>query len=106
MLGAVLVTGFGMIAGSFGRDFLETLFISLLFMIPLMIPAFGALFPGSVAPWIKVLPTYGLVDAVVGVTIDGAGWSEIGGSLLVLAAWCLAAFALGAAILRRRVGAL
>jgi len=65
LLGAVLVTGFGMVAGAFGRDFLETLFVSMLFMIPLMIPAFGALFPGSTATWIKVLPTYGLVDAVV-----------------------------------------
>ena len=28
----------------------------LLFMIPLMVPAFGALFPGSAATWIKLLP--------------------------------------------------
>lgn len=106
LLGAVLVTGFGMIAGSFGRDFLETLFISMLFMIPLMIPAFGALFPGSTATWVKVLPTYGLVDAVVGVTIDGDGWSEVGGALLLLAVWGGATFVAGAAILRRRVATL
>ena len=51
LLGAVLVTGFGMIAGSYGRDFMGTLLVSMLFMIPLMIPAFGALFPGSSPTW-------------------------------------------------------
>ena len=106
LLGAVLVTGFGMIAGSFGRDFLETLFISLLFMIPLMVPAFGALFPGSVATWIKILPTYGLVEAVTGVTVDGYGWSDVAGWLVILAAWGIGSFLVGAAILRRRVATL
>jgi ABC-2 type transport system permease protein len=106
LLGAVLVTGFGMVAGAFGRDFLETLFVSMLFMIPLMIPAFGALFPGSTATWIKVLPTYGLVDAVVGVTIYGEGWAETGPILVLLAGWGLLAFAAGALILKRRVATL
>jgi ABC-2 type transport system permease protein len=106
LLGAVLVTGFGMIAGSFGKDFLETLFISLAFMIPLMVPAFGALFPGSAATWVRILPTYGLVEAVVGVTIDGDGWSQVAGALAILAAWGAGAFIAGAMILRRRVATL
>jgi ABC-2 type transport system permease protein len=106
LLGAVLVTGFGMIAGSFGKDFLETLFISMAFMIPLMVPAFGALFPGSAATWVRILPTYGLVEAVVGVTIDGDGWSQVAGSLAILALWGAGAFIAGAMILRRRVATL
>ena len=106
LLGAVLVTGFGMIAGSYGRDFMGTLLVSMLFMIPLMIPAFGALFPGSSPTWVKVLPTYGLVNALIGVTADGESWSEIGPALLLLAAWGVAAFAAGAYILRRRVATL
>jgi len=106
LLGAVLVTGFGMIAGSYGHDFVGTLLASMLFMIPLMIPAFGALFPGSSPTWVKVLPTYGLVQALIDVTADGKSWSQIAPSLLLLAAWCLAAFAAGAFILRRRVATL
>jgi ABC-2 type transport system permease protein len=106
LLGAVLVTGFGMIAGSYGRDFVGTLMVAMLFMIPLMIPAFGALFPGSSPAWIKVLPTYGLVEAVVRVSVDGESWSQIGPALLLLAAWGLAAFAAGAFILKRRVATL
>lgn len=106
LLGAVLVTGFGMIAGSYGRDFMGTLLVSMLFMIPLMIPAFGALFPGSSPTWVKVLPTYGLVEALIDVTADGESWSQIAPSLLLLAAWGLAAFAAGAFILKRRVATL
>jgi hypothetical protein len=106
LLGAILVTGFGMIAGSYGRDFMGTLMVAMLFMIPLMIPAFGALFPGSSPAWIKVLPTYGLVQAVVRVSVDGESWSQIGPALLMLAAWGLAAFAAGAFILKRRVAML
>ncbi len=106
LLGAILVTGFGMIAGSYGRDFMGTLMVAMLFMIPLMIPAFGALFPGSSPGWIKVLPTYGLVEAVVRVSVDGESWSQIGPALLMLAAWGLAAFAAGAFILKRRVAML
>jgi ABC-2 type transport system permease protein len=106
LLGAVLVTGFGMIAGSYGRDFMGTLLVSMLFMIPLMIPAFGALFPGSSPTWVKVLPTYGLVQAIIRVTADGDSWAQIAPSLLMLAAWGVAAFVAGAFILRRRVAML
>lgn len=106
LLGAVLVTGFGMIAGSYGRDFMGTLLVSMLFMIPLMIPAFGALFPGSSPTWVKVLPTYGLVQAIIRVTVDGDSWSQIAPSLLLLAAWGVATFIAGAFILRRRVATL
>lgn len=103
LLGAVLVTGLGMVAGTFGRDFMETMFVAILFLIPLMVPAFGALFPGSSAWWVKLMPSYGLVQAVQGVTIDGESWSEIAGALALLAGWSTVAFAVGAWVLRRRV---
>ena len=45
LLGAVLVTGFGLIAGAAGKDFIETLFFGMAFMIPLMIPAIRGALP-------------------------------------------------------------
>lgn len=103
LLGSILVTGIGLLAGAFGKDFMGTLVVAVAFMIPLMVPAFGALFPGSTAAWIKALPTYGLVDIVVGVTAYGEGWAEAWGTLLVLTLWGAAAFVTGALVLRRRV---
>jgi len=102
-LGAVLVTGFGMLAGTMGKDFLSVLFWSLALMMPLTIPAFGVLFPGSAAPWVKALPTYPLVDVIVRVTTEGAGWVDAAPSLLLLAGWGAVCFAAGAWVLRRRV---
>lgn len=106
LLGAAIVTGFGMVAGALGRDFMTVLFASLLFMIPLMIPAFAALFPGTSAGWIQALPTYGFVQIVVEVTTQGAGWVAVGPELLSLAAWGVVAFALGTVVLGRRVATL
>ena len=75
-------------------------------MLPLMIPAFGALFPGTAATWIKALPTYGLVEAIVGVTTRSESWSDLGPMLVLLGAWGAGLFALGSAVLRRRVATL
>jgi ABC-2 type transport system permease protein len=102
-LGALLVTGFALIAGAFGRDFLTVLFWSLLFMVPMMIPAFGLLFPGTASFWIKAIPSYGLVEAIVGITSYGDGWAETLPDLAMVLGWTLVAFAVGLAILRRKV---
>jgi ABC-2 type transport system permease protein len=103
LLGSILVTGMAMIAGSLGRDFIGIVFWSMLFMIPLTVPAFTVLFPGSAATWVQALPTYGLVSVIVGVTAYGDGWAQVGVDLLVLAGWCLVAFGVGVLVLRRRV---
>lgn len=106
LLGAAIVTGFGMIAGALGRDFMTVLFVSIVLMIPLMIPAFSALFPGSAAGWVQALPTYGFVQVVVEVTTQSAGWAAVAPDLLVLAGWAVAAFAVGTLVLGRRVATL
>ena len=103
LLGAVLVTGFGLIAGSAGKDFIETLFYGMAFMIPLMVPAIAVLFPGTSAAWVRVLPSYGLVQAVVQASAYNAGWPEVLPHLGTLLAWCLAAFAVGWFVLKRKV---
>jgi ABC-2 type transport system permease protein len=106
LLGAALVTGVGMVAGSFGRDFMSVLFTSIAFMVPLMIPAFSALFPGTASAWVQALPTYGFVQTVVEVTTSGAGWADVAPDLLLLAGWTFAAFGAGWVVLGRRVAAL
>lgn len=103
LLGAVLVTGFGLMAGAIGRDFITIVFWSMAFFVPLAIPAFAMLFPGTPALWIRALPTYGLAETLVRVTGYGDGWAEVWPELTLLLVWCVAAFAMGAAVLGRRV---
>lgn len=106
LLGAVMVSGTAMIAGSSGRDFISTLFYGMAFMIPLMIPAFGALFPGTSSLWIRLLPSYPLVDGLVEVATYGGGWAETLPQLGALLGWCIGLFGLGWIILRRKVQSL
>ena len=106
LLGALLVTGFGLIAGSTGKDFIGIVFWSMVLMIPLAIPSFAVLFPGSAAPWVQALPSYGLIDSIVRTTAYGDGLVELSGQLLLLAGWCVIAFSAGLFALRRKVASL
>jgi ABC-type multidrug transport system permease subunit len=92
-----------MIAGSAGKDFIGTLFYGMVFMIPLIVPAFAALFPGTASPWVRALPSYPLIEGLVETTIYGQGWAESWGRIGVLAAWCAVVFGVGWVVLRRRV---
>ena len=105
-LGAVLATGIGLVTGASGKDFIGLAFYSMIFLIPLMIPAFAALYPGSASGWVKVLPSYGLVQTIVGVATYGDGWREVLPYLGMLLAWCAALFAAGFFILKRKVESL
>ena len=103
LLGAILMTGFGLWAGSAGRDFISIIFWSMLFLIPLAIPSIAVLFPGTAATWIQALPSWGLVEAIVGATAYGDGFGELARPLISLAGWCVVAFAAGLMVLKRRV---
>ncbi len=103
LLGAMLVTGVAMIAGSAGRDLIATMLLGLLFLIPMGIPAFAVLFPGAPARWVEYLPTYGIVDVIQNATSGGYGWADSAGSLLVLLGWCAAFTVIGMVTLKRRV---
>lgn len=106
LLGSVMVAGTAMLAGSVGRDFISTLFWGMAFVVPLLIPALAALFPGTASAWIRALPSYPLVRGLVDVQLRGAGWGEMLPQLGALAAWCAALFAAGWLVLRRKVQAL
>ncbi len=106
LLGSVMVTGLGLIAGSAGRDFLSIVFWSMLFLIPLMIPAIATMFPGTAAAWVKAIPSWPLVDIIVQATTFDAAFGELSGQFAALAGWCVVAFVGGWWVLKRKVVAL
>jgi ABC-2 type transport system permease protein len=105
ILGAMMFTGVGMIIGSRGADFLGTLFYGMLFTIPLLIPAIAALFPGTAAGWVQLIPSYGVMELLLGATAYGASWSdaEMTTSVLISIVWLVVLFGAGLLILRRKV---
>ncbi|UCG39961.1 MAG: ABC transporter permease [Acidimicrobiia bacterium] len=106
LLGSLMVTAFALVAGSYGKDFISVLFTSLIFLIPMMIPAFSLLFPGSASSWVQAIPTYGLVQGIVEVTSYGAGWADSLSNLGMVAGWTVVAFVFGLGTLRRKVHSL
>ncbi len=106
LLGSVMISGTAMLAGSSGKDFMSTLFWGMAYMVPLLIPAFAALFPGTASAWVRALPSFPLVQGLVDVTTYGAGWSETLPELSALLAWCVGLFGLGFVVLRRKVESL
>ena len=106
LLGAVIATGTALLSGSAGKDFIGTLFLGMALLIPLAIPAVTALLPGATATWIKVLPTWGVIEVMVGVTSYGKSWPELWAPLGLAAVWCAVILVSGLAVLRRKVGTL
>lgn len=106
VLGSIMISGTAMIAGSAGSDFIGTLFNGMLVMVPLLIPAFAALFPGTASAWIRALPSYPLVESLIEVSTFGAGWADVGPQLAALTGWCVVLFGIGWLVLRRKVESL
>ncbi len=103
LLGAILVTGVAMIAGSSGKDLISTMLLGMLILIPLTVPAIAVLFPGSSALWMRAIPSYGLVATVLDSSVYDAGWLEVLPNLAMLAGWCAVSAVLGVLVLRHRV---
>jgi ABC-2 type transport system permease protein len=102
LLGSTLATAVGFLVGAVGKDFMSVLAWGMVIFIILSIPAFGAMFPGSVTGWVKVIPSYYLVDTVHRVASFGAGWGDIWLNLLILLAFDLALVWIGILGIRRK----
>ncbi len=106
LLGSLLFTAVAMLVGAAGKDFIGQLMFSLLFLIPLMIPSFAVLFPGSVATWVRVLPSYPIVRLLYDVTIHEALWSDSITSISYAVLWALVLYGAGLFVLKRKVATL
>lgn len=97
--GSLLVTGLGFLIASISRDFMSVMGWGMVAMVVLSLPAFGLLFPGMAAGWIRFIPSHHLVETLDQVINFGAGWRETWGDLAVLLAWGLGFMALGIKVL-------
>ncbi len=103
LLGALLVTGIGFVLAAAARDFMGVIGVGILAIVALALPGIGVLVPGLVSGWVRLIPSYYLVDAVYQATALEGGWATAGSNLLILFVWALAFLALGVWVLRRRL---
>ncbi len=102
LLGSLLVTGLGFMVASVAKDMMSVMGWGILAIVTLALPPLNVLLPGLVTNWIKIIPSYYLVDTVHQVVNFGAGWGDVGSNLLALLAFALAFLALGVVALRRK----
>jgi ABC-2 type transport system permease protein len=98
-----MVTGIGFLLASAGRDLMSVMAWGLPAIIVLAVPAFGVMFPGTVSDWVKVIPSYYLVDTVHLSANFGLGWGDIWQNLLILLGFDIAFIGLGIIALRRKL---
>jgi ABC-2 type transport system permease protein len=102
LLASIMATAVGFLIGSFAKDFMSVLAWGMICFIILAIPGFGVLFPGAVTGWIKIIPSYYLVDMVHSVTGFGAGWGDIWSNVLILLAFNAVVLWIGILGIRRK----
>jgi ABC-2 type transport system permease protein len=103
LLGALLVTGFSFIIAAAGRDLMSVMGWGMLVMIFLAIPSFNILLPGLASNWIRIIPSYYLLDVLYQTMNFGAGWSQASSNLLALTAYAAAVVGLGVLAMQWRL---
>lgn len=101
--GAMLVTGIGFLIGSVGRDMMSNIGWMMLAIFVLIVPALTVMFPGTSADWLKIIPSYYIVDTVHRVVNFGAVWGDVWQNIVILSVFAVAFLALGVEVLRRRL---
>lgn len=102
-LGAILVTGVGFLIASVGKDDLMSVMgWGVLAILLLVLPSLSILLPGFVSNWIKLIPSYYLVDTVYRVSNFEASWGDVSGNLAILLLYAIALMALGVVVLKRK----
>jgi ABC-2 type transport system permease protein len=102
LLGAAIVTGVSFLISARAKDFMSVLAWSVPVLIILLTPSFSVMFPGAITEWVKVIPTYYLVDTIHRAANFGSGWGDIWLNLVILLAFIVVLNWLGIAVLRRK----
>jgi ABC-2 type transport system permease protein len=103
LLGAGLATSIAFLVASLGKDLMSVMAWGVPVLLLLMIPAFAILLPGLTTNWIKVIPSYYLVNPVHLAANFGLGWSQIWQDLAILLAFDIVFFGLGIWAIRRKI---
>lgn len=84
LLGAIMAAVFGNIFGSLVKDITTLFTIQKAIGIFLFAPAFVYMFP-EIPQWVgRIFPTYYMISPVIAVSMQGAGWTQIQGEVIIL----------------------
>jgi ABC-2 type transport system permease protein len=102
LIGSLMITGLAFLIATFARNFMAVLAWSTLILMLLSLPGVTVMFPTLASSWIKLIPSYYLVDTLNRVLNYQAGWGQIALSLITLLVCGVIAMGAGSILLRRR----
>ncbi len=102
LLGAALATGVSFLIAARAKDFMSVMSWSFPVLIILIIPSFTVMFPGVITGWVKIIPSYYLVDTIHRAANYGSGWADVWLNLLILLGFTLVITWAGIFVLRRK----
>jgi len=103
LLGSIMVTGLAFFIASISKDMMSVVAWGTLSMIVLFIPAFTVIFPGPVSGWIKVIPSFFLVDILHRAVNFDIGWGGNLNNIMLLMGFNIVFVFLGIITLKRRL---
>jgi ABC-2 type transport system permease protein len=101
--GAMLVTGLSFVIGAFGRDMMSNIGWIMLVMFASMIPALTVMFPGTSAEWIKIIPSYYIVDGLHQIINFGATGADVMNNIVMIMISAVVSLVIGVEVLKRRL---
>jgi len=103
LLGAGLITGIGFLMAAASKDIMSIVgWVTPVFLI-IMLPPFTVLFPGLLSGWIKIIPSFYLVDVIHKAANLNIGWQHNWVNLVSLLGFNMLFIWLGIQALKRRI---
>ena len=102
IIGSIMITGIGFLVASLARDMMGVTAWGMIVLIIFVIPALGAMIPGMLSGWARMIPSYHLTDAVVQLVNYGADFGVVSSHILIMLGWTAAFAVTGAIALRRQ----
>jgi ABC-2 type transport system permease protein len=102
LLGSVLVTGLAFLVASISKDMMSAMGWGMLAIVVLSLPSFSVLLPGSLTGWVKIIPSYHVVDPVYRIVNYAPTWEEVSANLIILVISAVLFLSAGIIVLRRK----
>jgi len=103
LLGSAMVTGLAFFIASISKDLMSVVAWGSLSMVILFLPIFTVIFPGLVSGWVKIIPSFSVVDILHRAVNFDIGWSGNLNNLMLLFGFNFVFISVGIIALKRKL---
>lgn len=103
LLGSMMFTGMAFFVASISKDMMSNIGWTVILMIAFIIPAMGSFIPGAVSGWMRIIPSYYIIDILSNAIHFDLGWRSNGTNLMSLTGFVILFVGIGIISLRRKL---